>query len=150
MARNLHWFFQAVKIACAAVIFASALYVIWAVGPAIETRLAPVVGKLQILAMRPGDLDGTTEVHAAFEKRRDCEYVGISWFHGSKEAGFERVPIVLLRQEGDTSSPNRPVGYQKAGPWIVGVPPDELVGNSFAQLQHRCWPFWLTTTDFFP
>lgn len=135
---------------CAAVIFASVLYVIWAVGPAIETRFAPVVGKLQILSIEPGQMEGTTEIHAAFQKLRECEYLGISWFHGTKEGGFERVPITLLRQEGDTSSPNRPVGFQKAGPWIIGIPPDELTGNSFAQLRHQCWPFWVTTTDFYP
>ncbi len=139
----------AVKSMCATIVFFSGVFTVYAVGPAIETKYFPVVSKLEILSIKELP-DGQTEIRAAFRKIRDCEYVGVSWFAGSRSEGFERVSVVLMREKGDTSSPNRPVGYQRAGPWIIGVSPDDLRKGSFAQLVHRCHPFWTTTTDFFP
>ena len=118
-------------------------------GPYLETRFWPPVSKLNVLSLTPGD-DNTSVLDAEFTKRRDCEYLGISWFKALPDGKFERVPVILLRKDGDTSSPNRPVGTQRAGPWIIGVPPAELRTSSFARLSHRCHPFWLTTTDFYP
>lgn len=144
------WAVLIVKAISAAIIFASALFAIFIVGPAVETRWFPVVSKLRITKVMTGEEAGTSVVYAEFSKKRDCEYVGIAWFQGDPNGVFERVPVILLRKEGDQSSPNRPLGTQKAGPWIVGVPPDELRKNSFARLYHRCFPFWPTTTDFWP
>lgn len=56
--------------------------------------------------------------------------------------------MILLRQEGDRSSPSRPVGTQQVGPWVVQMPVEEIPGNSFARLIHSCHPFWSTTTEF--
>jgi hypothetical protein len=138
-----------VKMMCGVILFFSFVFTVYAIGPALETRFFPVVSKLEILSIRPTE-DGRTEVRAAFRKIRDCEYIGMSWFVGKRPDDFERVAVVLMRDPNDTSSPNRPVGYQKAGPWIIGLPIDQVKGNSFAQLVHRCHPFWTTTTDFFP
>jgi hypothetical protein len=134
---------------CAAIIFCCALFTVFMVGPAIETRIFPAVSKLQILSL--AEKDGQALVMAQFTKLRgECEYLGIAWFKGSPEGDFERVPVVLQRQEGDNSSPNRPPGTQRAGPWIIGMTPAELMTSSFARLSHRCHPFWVTTTDFWP
>lgn len=149
MAKRARFLYAAAVGFCAAVIFVSTLYVVFLVGPAIETRLAPVVSKLRVLSLTQ-DENGMSIVDAEFTKLRDCEYVGISWFVGQPDGNFERVPVILMRRDGDTSSPNRPTGTQRAGPWIIGVPPAELRNNSFARLAHRCHPFWLTTTDFYP
>lgn len=138
-----------IKCACASVIFVSLLTAVFTAGPAVETRFFPVVGKLQILKMEPVN-DSVTAVWAAFAKRRDCEFIGIAWFRGRPDKEFERVPLVLMRDEHDISSPNRPVGYQKSGPWQVAIPYGEIVGNSFARLYHRCQPFWISTTEFYP
>ena len=131
------------------VIIVGGLFTLFSLGPYLETRLWPPVSKLRILSIEAtGSAEAT--IRAEFTKLRECEYVGIAWFRGSPDGSFERVPVILLRQEGDTSSPNRPTGTQRAGPWIIGVPAGELATNSFARLSHRCHPFWLTTTDFYP
>jgi hypothetical protein len=144
------WVARAVKAISSATIFGFTLYSVYTAGPWLETRFFPVVGKLEIESAEPGPMPGTTLVRAAFRKLRNCDYIGIAWFRGTREDGFERVPIILQREPGDLSSPNRPVGYQQAGPWIIGVAPDELRSLSFAELQHRCHSFWVTTTEFWP
>jgi hypothetical protein len=138
-----------VKMLCAIVVFFGLVFTVYAVGPAIETKFFPVVSKLEILSIQP-TVTNQTEVRAAFRKIRDCEYIGISWFAGNREKDYERVTVQLMRDPSDTSSPNRPLGYQRAGPWIIGIPPFEVRNKSFARLMHKCHPFWTTTTDFFP
>lgn len=145
----LSWTAWVFKAFCAAIVVAATFFTVFAVGPQVETWLFPVTDKLRILELR-GDRDNRSIVHVEFEKLRPCEFVGIAWFHGDPKLGFMRVPIELRRVTGDTSSPNRPEGLQRSGPWVISVPPDELRVNSFAVLYHRCHPFWLTTTDFFP
>jgi hypothetical protein len=143
------WAVLFIKAFCAAIVFAATLFTILTIAPAIETRFAPVVSKLRITKVMADDA-GNSIVYAEFTKLRDCEYIGLSWYHGDPRGEFERVPVVLLRKEGDTASPNRPLGTQKAGPWIVSISPAELRGNSFARLSHRCNFLWLTNTDFLP
>jgi hypothetical protein len=145
---GLSWHFV-IKVVCGTILAACSLVLVWTAGPTIESRLFPVVSKLRIVTIA-GDADGNAIITAEFSKLRNCEYVGLSWFRGLPEGEFERVPVILLRKDGDTSSPNRPVGTQRAGPWIIGMPPGEVRGNSFAKLYHRCHGAWLTTTDFFP
>lgn len=138
------------KTFCSAIILFAMLFTIWAVGPEIETRYFPVVSKLTILDAR-ADEDGNTVLDAEFTKIRNCEYLGLAWFRALPGGmGFERVPVEIMRQENDTSSPNRPTGTQRAGPWIVHMTPDDLRNRSFSRLMHRCHGLWVTTTDFFP
>lgn len=143
------WSLRGVTVVCYAIASFAALYLVWMVGPFLETKYLPAVGKM-IIQRATVDDQGRTELMVAFRKIRDCEYIGISWYRGDPRGEFERVPIILGRQESDISSPNRPVGYQFTGPWTVAVPFAELHSNSFALLQHRCHPFWLTTTEFWP
>lgn len=139
-----------IKAFCAVVIFFATTFTIFTVGPAIETRFLPAVSKLTILSVT-ADAKGNAVIMAEFTKiRAECEFLGISWFKGRPEGGFERVPVTLQRQEGDDSSPNRPPGTQRAGPWIIGMSPAELQTNSFSRLSHRCHGMWVTTTDFWP
>jgi hypothetical protein len=138
-----------IKAASSIVMFFCASIVFFTIGPAVETRFFPVVGKLQIL--RIDELpDGKSAIYAAFRKKRNCEYIGIAWYLGSRLVSFERVPLILYRQPGDDASPNRPIGFQKAGPWEVAIPADEIRSNSFAELSHRCHAFWISTTEFYP
>jgi hypothetical protein len=139
-----------VRAVSAAVIFASVLYTFFVVAPAIETRFFPVVGKLNILSHVTDPATGATTLMASFTKLRDCEYVGLSWTHILPDGKQERVPIILGRKQGDTSSPNRPVGQTSAGPWVLPLSWDEIQHHSFAQLYHRCSPLWATTTEFYP
>ena len=138
-----------VKLMCAIVIFFSFVFTTYAIGPALETKYRPVVSKLEITSIKE-TTDGRTEIRAAFRKLRNCEYIGLAWYVGTRPDNFERVPVTLMRDQDDTGSPNRPIGYQSVGPWIIGLPPSQLRGRSFAQLMHRCHPFWTTVTDFFP
>ena len=137
------------KALCTVVVVTCFMFTLYAVGPAFETRFFPVVSKLQVMKAEEAD-DGKTVIYAAFEKRRECEYIGITWFVGDRRKEFERVPIVLLRQENDTSSPNRPLGFQRVGPWIISTSLEDFRKRSFAQLHHRCHGFWNTVTDFYP
>jgi hypothetical protein len=143
------WSLFAFKVFCATVIAITTAFTVYVVGPVIETRFFPVVSKLTINSLGRSP-EGYAVVSAEFTKLRDCEYIGLAWFRGTPSTDFERVPVIIMRQPGDTSGPTRPVGRQRSGPWIVHMPPEEIRGNSFAQLHHRCHGFWLTTTAFYP
>lgn len=145
----LAWAPFLIKAMSAGIIVFCTVVLIYMLGPALETRFFPVVGKLQILKVETTP-EGHSKIYAAFEKRRNCKYLGISWYRGSRVMGFERVPLTLYRHPGDDGSPNRPIGFQKAGPWVVAIPPDEIRSNSFAELHHSCIPLWTTVTEFYP
>lgn len=117
--------------------------------PGVETRYWPVVQKLEILSVADAG-DGRSLVFGQFNKVRQCEYVGIAWFRRNSNGVLERVSIETRRLPTDEASPNRPLGEQKAGPWIIAIPHDELIGVSVAELTHRCHPFWTTVTHFYP
>jgi hypothetical protein len=129
--------------------FLTLLYSFFMVGPAIESRWFPVLSKMQVLELQ-SLTDQTSAVRAEFTKLRNCEYLGIAWYHGSQQKDFERISMVPIRDPDDTSSANRPVGTQRAGPWRLTMPADEVLRNSFVQAFHRCHPFWTTVTDFYP
>jgi hypothetical protein len=134
----------------AAVIFLSVLYAFFMIAPAVETRFFPVVSKLVILSHSTDPATGATTITAAFTKKRDCEYVGISWTHLLPDNTQERVAVILGRADGDTSSPNRPIGTTIAGPWVLPLSWDEIQHNSFAELYHKCSPLWVSRTEFYP
>jgi len=137
---------------CASIMFVAVIATTWAVGPESERKHFPVVGKLQILnavEIEPG----ITEINARFTKRRDCEYVSVAWYvgHPNEENRQVRVQtIVEERQLQEVLSPSRPVGTAVAGPWRIAMSLNDFQNNSFAILTHRCHPFWLTTTNFYP
>ena len=133
----------------AGVVFVATMILIWIVGPEIETHYFPVVGKLNIERMEdaPG---GQTKIWASFRKLRACEYIGIAWYRGDRKSEFTRVSLILDRAPGDDSNPNRPVGFQRSGPWTVDIPRHEIETNSFVQLFHKCHFAWTTTTEYYP
>lgn len=133
------------------VLIIGAYITVFNVGPYAETALWPVVKDFRVLAEHEL-ADGRVSLdQVEFSKARNCEYIGISWYRGSRGGVFERVPVETRRRTGDDSSPNRPLGRQRTGPWIIALPSlEELKGNSFAELQHRCQPLWITTTRLYP
>lgn len=139
-----------IRVFCGFITMVSLVFTLYRVGPWLETRYFPVVSKLDILSAEPRNGGMQTELRAAFRKNRDCEYIGLAWFVGDRATQFDRVSIILMRDQNDTSSPSRPLGYQKAGPWLLSIPPDDVRKRSFAQLFHRCHPFWTTVTEFYP
>ena len=124
---------------------------VFLIAPYLETRYWPVVGKMKIewLTAEEGN-ENQTRIHASFTKIRNCDYIGIAWFRGNRVTGFIRVPLQLMRMPNDVSSPNRPLGYQQSGPWIVDIPQGEIEKNSFVELYHQCTPFWVSRTEFYP
>lgn len=145
---RFHLMEVAVKTFSAFVIFIALTVTVYTVGPWLETKYFPVVGKLEVHQIHRLD-ETTTRLFVSFRKLRNCQYLGISWFRGNPEH-FERVPVVLMRAPGDISSPNRPIGHQAAGPWDVLMNEEDLRRNSFAELYHRCHFLWNTTTNFYP
>ncbi len=148
MSRRHKWYFG-IKAVAAAFIFFCTLVTLMTAAPMIETRFFPVLDKLEILTVEPLG-ENLSRVRAAFRKKRNCAYLGIAWYRGKQGDEFERVSVALGRDPGDVSSPNRPVGYQKAGPWDIGMPADEVRGNSFVEVYHQCFFAWTTRTEFYP
>jgi hypothetical protein len=138
-----------VRAVLSAILLISLLMLAYLAGPYLETRFAPVVSKLTIVRLEAVS-PTQTKVWAAFTKLRQCDYLGISWYHREFDHSFVRVPVQLLREPGDVSSPNRPVGTQQAGPWIIDIPIEHLRSESFVELQHSCHPGWTTVTEFYP
>lgn len=140
--------------ACAAIGIAFfAGLTIWIAGPVIESRYFPVATKLNVtkLTSHPA---GTQIEAAYFEKLRDCEFLGISWFHRLPDGTIERVSLLpkqLAQSSGEVTSLTRPLGHNKiAGPWLVSLPIRETVYHSFARIHHRCHGYWTTVSDFYP
>lgn len=137
---------------CAAVIFCSVLWTVWAIGPSIERARLPVVGKLEILSKSEIE-PGVVQIEARFRKARDCEYVSVAWYVGHPNEDFRQVRVQTIldtAQLTEVQSSTRPLGTSIAGPWRIAMSMDDLENNSFAILTHRCHPFWLTTTNFWP
>lgn len=149
MSRTFSIVYTSVKALCVTVIVLCTIGLFYSIGPALETTYWPVVSKVKVEQLKPGT-QGWTIIRANFTKLRDCEYVGLAWFKGTRPDGFERVAVIVQRDPQDTGSPNRPVGTQRAGPWLIAVTPEEFKYQSFAQLWHRCHPFWTTVTEFYP
>jgi hypothetical protein len=160
--RNARWMLVWFE-ACAAlgVTFFLALS-LWIAGPTLEVWLFPVASKLELLHVT-SDPAGTRIQEARFTKLRNCEFRGITWFYKSPTTGnLSRVPLVadqpsrrvpVVSQEmltADLPTLTRPVGGNLVGPWIVGLPIQDMLYHSFARIHHRCHNFWMTTTDFYP
>ncbi|HEY9155593.1 MAG TPA: hypothetical protein VIM69_10700 [Opitutaceae bacterium] len=137
------------QVVCATIIVLCTVGGFYSLGPALETTYWPVVSKLQI-EKTEWQPDGWVKLRVRFKKLRDCEYVNLAWYKGNRPDDFERVAVIVQRDPKDTGSPNRPLGTQRAGPWLVAVTEEELKYQSFAQLWHRCHPFWTTVTEFYP
>lgn len=159
MSGKTKFWLAAVRTVLLAIIFCSTLMMIFFAGPWIETKFFPVVDTLSISDLRPGDDPGTSRFIASFNKLRNCEYIGLGWYD---DATQERINTLLLRTDKSDTVVTRPPGYTRTGPWIIALPPDRIrppfgwwakpkgwVG-SHALLFHRCNPFWVSTTDFYP
>jgi len=147
---KLTWFaILVVKLICGVTIIVSSLIAFYTAGPGLETKYWPVVSKLQVLTEEVFD-GNSVKIRVQFTKLRDCDYIGMAWYVGVRPDDFERVAVQLMREPGDAGSPNRPLGTQRSGPWILAMTQEEFRYTSFARLEHRCHPFWTSITDFYP
>lgn len=142
------WLILVLQTILGAITVSVLLITVFVTMPVLETRFFPVVHKLLIDSIEP--LGNQSIVRGTFNKVRQCDYIGIAWFERNQLGGLDRVQVQTRRDINDVSSPNRPVGWQSAGPWIIAIPADELKSNSVAELSHRCHPFWTTVTHFYP
>jgi hypothetical protein len=116
-------------------------------GPAVERTLLPVVTPFQIVSIEP---DGSgSRVYVRFEKKRSCEYLGMTWELILPD-GTKRRAFLNLKPADDDSGSTRPKGPAIAGPWYVGLTPDQITGHSIANIAYRCHPFWATIIQVWP
>lgn len=102
------------------------------IGPTFD-RFYPVVSTFTITQKEP--------FKGFFEKQRNCEFkqgyakVWTDDVFEIKETQFSETPTRIY---------TRPIGIQKFGPWFVNIPENALK-VSFV-FEHKCSPFWRSTT----
>lgn len=116
-------------------------------GPTIERIILPVISPFEIVQIEP---DGVgSRVYVEFDKYRSCEYLGMNWSlirpDGKKQRAF-----LNLKPIGDMSGSSRPRGEAVAGPWYVGLTPEQIKGHSSATIAYRCHPLWISEIEVWP
>jgi len=120
---------------------------LWAIvttfGGRIEGHYFPVTRQVSILKA-----DRVNAVQTRFwgelKRERQCEFESIEWRLG--EIGSSaRADLVF--EEG---AKVRGSGLEEFGPWVVQLTREQLLDRSFAVVRHRCHPFWVTETIFYP
>lgn len=140
--RAIDWFLNAL-------IFLMMVISIWWVGPLAETRLYPVVSPLTITKIEPAGPD-QSRIMIEFEKYRNCPPIGVFWYNGRADGVFSAVKFTVETRPVDEPHVNRPLGKQTAGPWLVDLPPDQVLTAAFVETQHQCHPLWPTVSKFGP
>lgn len=117
----------------------AAVPLLWALGPVVENRYFPVVTNVTVYG-EVGASEGLL-FEVAFRKARPCEFLGVSWYLGSKRVGVEFEP------NSEKFFRSRPTGEQTAGPWLAkGI---TTLRGTHAIAHHRCHPLWVTETLFY-
>lgn len=108
----------------------------------LDGRLMPVVKRVEVTEVQHSDEGLLVEV--TFDKVRQCEFLGITWY----DSFGKRVPV-LFEPESRDAPQSRPVKErQHAGPWMLrGL---MSLNGSVAITSHRCNPFWITYSRFYP
>lgn len=111
-------------------------------------RVMPVSSKASIVSIKPHTEEGWLEIYVRFAKQRDCEWGSLAWYSGSRSEGFKRIQL-KFGDAKDDSDQTRPEGAQQAGPWYLKTDEDTLLYRSFAEVNHKCHPFFETTSTFY-
>lgn len=114
--------------------------VLYPYGSIIEGQLLPVTSRAEVVEVETAK--SGIEIYVRFEKRRQCEFVGVHWYLENL-----RLPLQFFDQP-DASPTSRPVGDQYTGPWFVGG--ISSVNGTRAYAVHKCHPLWNTVTEFYP
>ena len=109
----------------------------------IEGRYSPVVVGVSINRVEPVG-DTKSRIWGEFQKVRNCEFVGLEFYLGTP-ANSARVDLDI-----EEASKQRGEGFEDFGPWLVQLDPEQLSGRAFAIVRHKCHPFWITETGFYP
>lgn len=124
-----------------AVMTVVAVPIMWPLAAEMAGRFLPVVTRAEVVQAVPST-DGAA-VFVRFEKRRQCEFVGLSWYDT-----LDRRLRIDFAPHADNAPRSRPVGRQYTGPWLLYGVTD--IEGTRATVTHRCHPFWLTYTTFYP
>lgn len=148
--RRSFWLVTIAEVVSAGIVTALLLMTVWTVGPYLESRLFPVAAKLSVVNMK-SDPAGTKIESAVFTKLRDCQLTNLSWYYVNKDGVLSRVSVMPIRAIDDYPVfVNKPEGTHLVGPWIVGLRLRDVIYRSFARIEHRCHPFWMTVSDLYP
>ena len=108
-----------------------------------EGQAYPVVTQVTFTKIDPVG-DTRSRIYGSFYKERgSCDFDDIQFYLGQPWQGV-RVDRVL--EEG---AKERGGGYEDFGPWLVQLDAEQFAGRSYAVVEHRCHPFWLTKTIFY-
>ena len=111
--------------------------------PSYEGQRWPVVELAQISRIEVVS-PYASRVWLESEKLRGCSYDNIEWFLGEQEGEAARVPVTF-----EEKSKIRGPGPLSLGPWLVALPPEQIMDNSFAFVNHNCHVFWQTKSLFY-
>jgi hypothetical protein len=114
-----------------------------------EGRLYPVVVNVDLIYAGPYNGGEETEIILTFNKVRECHpFLGMDWYIDTAR-GYEKVLHRYVRSYTNDQDSSRPTGVNVSEPWIISVPYADF-DRTFAEVQHRCHPYWITVTQFWP
>lgn len=112
--------------------------------PTIEGNYFPVVSTASITNIESVS-PTLTRVWLRSTKLRDCRYEEIEWWYGERPPGVaNRITVVF-----EEPPQQRDTGDMVLGPWLVALPAETLMSNSFAYVTHNCHVLWDTRSLFF-
>lgn len=114
------------------------------VGPELEGSLLPVFDEITIKRLETASEDSVRVWGSGRKIRAHCEYKGIEWNVGDTITSAD-APVIIEERSKARSS-----GNFDFGPWVIKVKLDDFERNSFSYTYHKCHPFYLTKTKFYP
>jgi hypothetical protein len=111
----------------------------------VEGRLFPVMGPLTVYDPQPLPPPSYQFVWKGYaDKLRDCRYIRTEWFLGKR--GGQHVGVNM----GYTDPPTVRLSGRLHWDGIrIALSPDEVLGNSYAMVYHRCPGRWWDTATVF-
>ena len=100
----------------------------------IEPRVYPVITRLEITSLEQVG-EASTRIKGTAVRLRGCDFIEVDWRIGARGDGQSvRVPVTF-----EDPPLVRPQGQTHWSGLVVGVPPLELVTNSYATVEYECW-----------
>lgn len=112
-------------------------------GGAIEGRFYPVISKAEIDRVEEVN-SVSSRIWGRFDRLRDCSFQGLHFFLG--EPGSSARVDLVFEEPAQVREP----GSAEFGPWRVQLTHDQIENRAYAIAYHRCHPFWITETRFYP
>lgn len=112
-------------------------------GGIVEGRVFPVTRDTELMRIEPDGVNRSL-VWGRSVRQRECSFVRLEWRIGSPHH-YAVIDVEFLE-----SSKVRGGGVFEFGPWRLHATEAQITGRSFATAVHRCHPFWLTETRFYP